>query len=257
MKPLCCLLLLEGLLCGARAAARPPAASAPASEHPVVGVELRGDTMVYRTTRHAHLFEDEAGRLYRLRSVLADPVALHTVSIEGGAYSWSGSRSPFSTKERVWVAQPPEAFPTERYYYEGPLRTSGMWGLAYGYRLSRAVEVGVSLSYAAYWRDLMRAPDRSVASSLREHYVTLMPFARFMWLNRRSVQLYTAVQLGCQWGYEKSYTDGYGSFTYLTGQFTPFGIRVGRRLFGYVEWGIGARGLFVGGVGYSFGNFKR
>ena len=122
---------------------------------------------------------------------------------------------------------------------------------------SRAVEVGVSLSYAAYWRDLMRAPDRSVASSLREHYVTLMPFARFMWLNRRSVQLYTAVQLGCQWGYEKSYTDGYGSFTYLTGQFTPFGIRVGRRLFGYVEWGVGARGLFVGGVGYSFGNFKR
>lgn len=138
MKPLCCLLLLAGLLCGARTAARPPAASAPASEHPVVGVELRGDTMVYRTTRRAQLFEDETGRLYRLRSVLADPVALHTVSIEVGAYSWSGSRSPFSTKERVWVAQPPEAFPTERYYYEGPLRTSGVWGLAYGYRLSRA-----------------------------------------------------------------------------------------------------------------------
>ena len=58
MKPLCCLLLLAGLLCGARTAARPPAASAPASEHPAVGVALRGDTMVYRTTRQAHRFEE-------------------------------------------------------------------------------------------------------------------------------------------------------------------------------------------------------
>lgn len=257
MKPLCCLLLLAGLLCGARTAARPPAVSAPASGLPVVGVELRGDTMVYRTTRRTQLFEDETGRLYRLRPVLADPVALHTVSIEAGAYAWCGPESPFLTEERAWIAPPPEAFPSERYYYEGPLRTSGVWGLVYGYRVSRPIEVGVSLSYAAYWRDLMRASDRSVASHQREHYVTLMPFARFMWLNRRSVQLYSAVQLGCQWGYKKYYMDGYSGFTYLTGQFTPFGIRVGRRLFGYVEWGIGARGLFVGGIGYSFGNFKK
>lgn len=257
MKPLCCLLLLAGLLCGARTAARPPAVSAPASGLPVVGVELRGDTMVYRSVRHAQLFEDGTGRLYRLRPVLADPVALHTVSIEAGAYAWCGPESPFLTEERAWIAPPPEAFPTERYYYEGPLRTSGVWGLVYGYRVSRPIEVGVSLSYAAYWRDLMRASDRSVASHQREHYVTLMPFARFMWLNRRSVQLYSAVQLGCQWGYKKYYMDDYSGFTYLTGQFTPFGIRVGRRLFGYVEWGIGARGLFVGGIGYSFGNFKK
>lgn len=223
----------------------------------VVGVELRGDTMVYRSARHAHLLEDEAGRLYRLRPVSAVPLALHTVSIEAGAYAWCGSRSPFSTDGEVCVAPPPEAFPTERYYYEGPLRTSGAWGLVYGYRASRWVEVGVSLSYAAYGRDLFRATDRRVVSCRREHYVTLMPFARFMWLNRRSVQLYSAVQLGCQWGYEKYYMGSYGSFTYLTGQFTPFGIRVGRRLFGYVEWGVGARGLFVGGVGYSFGNFKK
>ena len=53
MKPLCCLLLLAGLLCEARTAARPPAASAPASEHPVVGVELRGTHISSRMRRAA------------------------------------------------------------------------------------------------------------------------------------------------------------------------------------------------------------
>lgn len=47
--------------------------------------------------------------------------------------------------------------------------------------------------------------------------------------------------------YDFSYTD-----TILTGQFTPLGITVGRRFFGFAEVGIGAQGCLICGLGYKF-----
>ncbi len=38
----------------------------------------------------------------------------------------------------------------------------------------------------------------------------------------------------------------------LRGQITPLGITVGRRLFGFAEFGYGAQGIIVGGIGYKF-----
>lgn len=231
--------------------------SAERSGQPVVGVELRGDTMIYRPSLRPQIFEDEEGHLYRLSPVSVVQDLRHGVSMEIGAFPTCGSRSLFGDDERCWIAPPPEAFYGERYYYEGPLYTTGSLGLVYGYRVSRQIEAGATLSFAAFWRDLRRISDRNVVSWQREYYLVVMPFVRFFWLNRRSVRLYSAVQLGCQWNHQKYYMSDYDSSCSLTGQFTPFGIRVGRRLFGYAEWGVGARGLMVCGLGYSFGEVKK
>ena len=261
MKGIGWLFLLSGLCCMQPTAAQvPPAEPGDKSPGHVISVELRGDTMVYRSVPGcARFVTDGNGRRYRLRPILESSLPVHALSLELGAYPACGSRDVFPG-EGCYDASYfnfPGSFPGERRYYSSPLRSSGAWGIVYGYRVRRWLETGVSLSYAGFYQNLLRASDGKIAWRLREHYVTVMPFARFSWLNRRYVRLYSSLHLGYQWSYQQYYWMDYYNQSYLAAHFTPLGISVGRRLFGYAEFGFGTRGVFVGGIGYRFGNAEK
>lgn len=255
MKKILCLLLFAGSLCGRVAAQERSSASVPC---PVVGVELRGDTLIYRPVcGWDNQIEDATGRHYRLLPVKGLPGPRHALSLEVGALPACGIRSivPETGCDESFYGYP-GSFPGERRYYSGPLRMSGAVSAVYTYRARRWLEVGGSVTYAGFYRNFMHASDRRVAFRQREHYLALMPVLRFSWFNSRTVRLYSTFQLGWQLGFEKYSSDRFDTFHYAAIQVTPLGISVGRRIFGYAEIGIGMRGVLVGGIGYRFGNTK-
>lgn len=252
MKKTLCLLLFAGSLCSRVAAQEQSSALVPC---PVVGVELRGDTLIYRPVRGwDNQIEDNKGRRYRLLPVKGLAGPRHALSLEAGALPACGTRSiiPVTGCDESFYGYP-GSFPGERRFYPGPLRVSGAVSAVYVYRVRRWLEVGGSITYAGFYRNFMHASDRSVAIRQREHYFTLMPVLRFSWLNSRTVRFYSTFQLGWQVGFEKYSSDRYDTYHYAAIQVTPLGISVGRRIFGYAEFGIGMRGVLVGGIGYRFG----
>lgn len=253
MKNLYGLLLLVGVfLCDGAVAQEFSAGAASA----VVGVELRGDTVIYRMVPgRNNQVEDQSGIRYRLRPVKEFDGPRHALSLGIGAFPASGARPiiPGITSCNPYS----NTFEGVHSYYEGSLRMTGAIVATYTYRPRRWLEVGFTLSYAGFYRNLYYSSDGSTAQLERDHFFTLMPLVRFSWLNRRSVRIYSEFQLGWQLGFEKWYFSEYSSYNYLAAQFTPFGISVGRRFFGYAELGIGMRGLFSAGVGYRFGTPRK
>lgn len=262
MMRICWLFLLPGLCLVRHAAAQgPPAGPKEKVPGEIVSVELQGDTLVYRSVpdRRGLLVADDGSR-YRLRPVKGYTGPAHALSFEIGAFAIGGENGiVYSAGCSDWgFSWYPGELPGEQRYYEGPMRTTGALGVVYGYRVRRWLEVGASFTYMGYYRNLLRTSDGGVARRQREHYLTLMPYVRFSWLNRRSVRLYASLHLGYQLGCERYFSmDKAVTYNYFAGQFTPFGISVGRRLFGYAEIGIGMRGVFVGGIGYRFGKDKK
>lgn len=200
---------------------------------------------------------DAAGHRYRLKPIVPLVGPQHSLSLEFGAFPGCVNRPLIPGSEggcddySSWLW--PGEYPGERRYYEGPLRVTGGIGISYGYRVRRWFEVGASLTYSGFYQNLYYSRNAGVAGRVRDHYVTLMPYARFSWLNRRSVRLYSSLHLGIQANWQKSYFYPTWNNYYLAAHLTPFGIRVGRRLFGYGEVGVGMRGVFVLGIGYGIG----
>lgn len=77
--------------------------------------------------------------------------------------------------------------------------------------------------------------------------VSVLPEARFNWLNRNLVRMYSAAGIGIVIGGKRNMD--YGSseyFLYPAFQLTPVGISVGRKVYGFVELGLGTQ--FLGGM---------
>lgn len=218
----------------------------------------QGDTTAYRAVPERSMeVVDSEGLRYRLNPIVPVTGSVHSLSLELGVFPACVDEPLFNRTTGhyddigYWLW--PGEYPGEQRYYKGPKRVTGGIGISYGYRVRRWLEVGASLTYAGFYQNLYASADRNVAARERNHYVTLMPYARFSWVNRRSVRLYSSLHLGVQFSWQKWYFGQNHNWNYLAAHFTPFGIRVGRRLFGYGEVGIGMRGVFVLGIGYGLG----
>lgn len=254
-------ILLAGVLLCGTAAARGPAPEAAADREraagpPGIGVELRGDTLVYRAVGRS-VAEDPDGRRYRLRPWRRVPGPRHSISLEAGFLPICGDEGfVFGTDEDRTLFFWDGAFPGEQRYYEGPLRTSGALSAVYVYRVKRWLEVGASVTYTGFYRTVRRSADGGVAWRRHDSYLSVMPLVRISWFNRTSVRLYSSFQLGWQHSSEQFPFDREWVENQWAVQVTLFGVSVGRRFFGYAECGIGMRGLAVAGVGYRFGPSK-
>lgn len=69
---------------------------------------------------------------------------------------------------------------------------------------------------------------------------TVLPEARFNWVNSRTVRLYSSVGLGVSAGW---YDGDYGAYPAF--QIAPFGISLGRKVFFFAEYNFGTS--FLGG----------
>ncbi len=118
------------------------------------------------------------------------------------------------------------------------------------------ISVGLTVSYAGRHRKNYDSFDKSVLGHYGEEFITFMPMLRVHWLNGKLYSLYSVVGLGLGVEHDhncdkKGKNDTYNDLL-VPGQFTPFGITVGRRLFGFAEVGVGAQGCLICGIGYKF-----
>ncbi|HBX90539.1 MAG TPA: hypothetical protein DEH06_04365 [Alistipes sp.] len=135
----------------------------------------------------------------------------------------------------------------------GPVYTSGVWSLSYDYRFRRWFDLGLTLGYYGEYSNSYSNRDSSLVGRNRAHAVTVMPMARFTWLNRRWVRMYSSLGLGATFGYGRFDTEGSRPENAMIAfQVTPVGISVGRSFFGFAEIGLGAQGALMMGVGYRF-----
>ena len=77
---------------------------------------------------------------------------------------------------------------------------------------------------------------------------TVLPQARFNWIKKEVVKVYSSVGAGVRAGSFDERAD-----ILIAGQLVPIGINVGNKVFGFAELGIGT--VYIGGmfgIGYRF-----
>ena len=147
--------------------------------------------------------------------------------------------------------------------YHGLTMTAGSWSIGADYRIARWFAVSADIGVDFLWHDIYDGVSGARKGSRTGVSLTVMPQARFYYLNRPAVRLYGYLGVGAvkYFGYDGlkgSWRDDYGvhfedgTFE-AAAQFAPIGVEVGRRWFGFAELGYGT--LFSGvraGVGYRF-----
>jgi len=132
---------------------------------------------------------------------------------------------------------------------------TGVYSLNYSYRFNRTVSFGVAFSYAGVTRRYRSLSDDSSAGGDNRHFISLLPLLRLYWLNSKFVCLYSSVGLGVtvERDIEKFGNRRFvHNETMFAGQFSPLGLTVGKRLYGFAELGVGTQGVIIGGIGYRF-----
>ena len=146
--------------------------------------------------------------------------------------------------------------------YNGITRSSGALCLGADYAFARWFALSVDLSATIVWHDVYNGVSGRKTGSKSGVMFSLMPQGKLIYINRPTVRLYGRLGLGVvkYFGFDRrnreSADDGieYLDNSFTPGfQWTPLGIEVGRKVFGFAETGIGT--LYTGisaGVGYKF-----
>ena len=138
-------------------------------------------------------------------------------------------------------------------------RVTDTWSLSYTYNFTEIFALSASLSYEGGWNEYYSRADDSRISVFGCHYLTPMVTARFSWLNRGLVRMYSSAGAGVAVSFADMHNTVSGSRrdrspdASVSLQLTPVGISVGRSLFGFFELGVGT--IYVGGcfgIGYRF-----
>lgn len=134
---------------------------------------------------------------------------------------------------------------------------SGAINFGYTYRFKRWFELTAYLSYSGYYATYYDAYTPNIAFKQNINSIGVMPFCRFVYLNRKYVKLYSGVGLGLSLSiisyknaspkYDR--TDSNEAFLGLNGSLNLIGIRVGNKVYGFADFSIGSLGFVNVGVG--------
>jgi hypothetical protein len=133
--------------------------------------------------------------------------------------------------------------------------TLGTFGLEYQYRLKKWVSIGASASYEWTACDLYSKKLDIDAGDIVNHYYTVMATARFNYLSKNIITLYSRVGFGVTFWFEYITGDAVtsdNSSSFIAFQVTPFGIHIGNKIGGFAEVGVGSEGMFSAGLDFRF-----
>lgn len=132
--------------------------------------------------------------------------------------------------------------------YDGNTYMTGNIMAAFDIRMKKWFTFSIGVAADGVWKDVHDVVSGNKVGRVNGCIFTVLPQAKFTWVNREMVRLYSSVGLGITAGGFDGTTD-----TYLAGQAVLLGISVGRRLVGFAELGSGS--MYMGGmigVGYRF-----
>lgn len=131
--------------------------------------------------------------------------------------------------------------------YRGPAYMTGIISAEFDFNFKRWFALTLGLGFNGIYQNTYDpVTDRKTGQNSGVS-VTFLPEARFNWVNRRLVRMYSAVGLGLSVGslYERDYGRS-DTMIYPVFQITPVGISVGRGVYGFAELGVGTQ--YIGGA---------
>lgn len=132
--------------------------------------------------------------------------------------------------------------------FDGDTYMTGNIMAAMDFHLRKWFTLSVGVAANGIWKDVYEVRTGDKLRRETGCVITVLPQAKFMWLNRETVRLYSSLGLGWTGGGFDGKAD-----SYVTGQAVLLGVSIGRRLVGFAEMGSG--GLYMGGmvgIGYRF-----
>jgi hypothetical protein len=131
--------------------------------------------------------------------------------------------------------------PISHKYTTGPL-----W-VGAALNITKRWDLGGSLIYDRFWQDY-------VEGKISGSYCSMQAMVRFNYVNRDWVRFYSSLSVGGHLVTHKEELSVLERKSELVPDmhFNCLGLSVGKTVFGFAEFGIGARGLISGGVGYRF-----
>ena len=132
--------------------------------------------------------------------------------------------------------------------YDGDTYMTGNIMAAMDIRLKKWFTFSIGVAANGVWKDVHDVVSGNKSGRVNGCIFTVLPQAKFTWVNREMVRLYSSLGLGVTAGEFDGVSD-----CYLAGQAVLLGISVGRRLVGFAELGSGS--MYMGGmigVGYRF-----
>ncbi|MBO7199175.1 MAG: hypothetical protein J6V26_03990 [Alistipes sp.] len=138
-----------------------------------------------------------------------------------------------------------------------PREGSTLWlsaTLDYGYKINEWFSVGGCAAWTAGLCNLYDNQTLEHWDTIHVDYLSLMPTVRFTWLRRSIVELYSSMGITAGIEHWIHYTNGkqHTYRPYLSYDVKPLGISIGRKWYGFMETGYGARGILNVGVGHQF-----
>lgn len=146
--------------------------------------------------------------------------------------------------------------------YNGVTLATCAFSVGADYHISYWFSVSMDLSMDWHWHNIHSGINNSVISTKKGTSITLIPQAKFFYVNRPWFRFYSTIGFGMSVfaGYDKGgVTNSKSSLTQVSDPFgvafqvTPIGMEIGKEFFGYIESGAGS--LFTGlrgGFGYRF-----
>lgn len=153
--------------------------------------------------------------------------------------------SPFAVYDVSWYH--PTSMESIYRGYRGPGYMTGIISAEVDFNFKRWFALTLGLGFNGMYQDVYDTMTGRKAGCNRGVSVSVLPEARFNWLNRGMVRMYSSAGLGIVLGVQRNVDYGNSNFVlYPAVQFTPAGISVGRRVYGFVECGVGTQ--FTGGM---------
>lgn len=151
-------------------------------------------------------------------------------------------------------------------YSKGLIATPTI-SIGYQYRLAKWFWLGGTFSYTGFYEAKYERLSNLKCSSYNSHLISILPEARFSWLNKRIVTMYSSFGLGLAIYIDDTYysdkfyttkTRNYDETSYAPAfHLTAVGIHVGKKWYGFAELGFGYKGIIQAGFGYNFNSKKK
>jgi hypothetical protein len=153
-----------------------------------------------------------------------------------------------------WDDESPfERYNRGEYHLDDKIYTSVI-SFSYTHEIKRWLAMSVNFSYSGVSQNERSTENDHIVNKYSKHRFSLFPSAKFTYLNRPMIRLYSAAGFGLGLKREKWYSNSnhFTNETHISGQLTFFGVSVGKKLFASCEMGYGSMGILTMGGGYRF-----
>lgn len=139
-------------------------------------------------------------------------------------------------------------------YYKDNTYHPALVDVNYRYLASKHWAYGVTAGFHTFYQKWREIATGSTYRESRETNLSIMGVGRYYWRTKNWVRTYSELGLGIRTHWKKGfYDESYQMKNDITGHITLLGVEVGNKhLIGFGEFGVGALGLFRGGIGYRF-----